>query len=102
MKTWAAQDPGAAAITDLKKEVAQRARALQIPEEGSVPYLLCFVLFYFTVLYFILIYFTFILWYWTLHMEILGCGLFDEPFGTCFGLFKPHACNHACCGVLVC
>ena len=57
MKTWAAQDPGAAAITDLKKEVAQRARALQIPEEGSVPYLLCFVLFCFVLFYCILFYF---------------------------------------------
>ena len=36
LKTWATQDPGAAAITDVKKEVAQGARALQIPEDGSV------------------------------------------------------------------
>ncbi|CAL1166300.1 unnamed protein product, partial [Cladocopium goreaui] len=36
LKTWATQDPGAAAITDVKKDVAQRARALQVPEDGSV------------------------------------------------------------------
>jgi len=37
LKTWAPQDPGAAAITDLKKELSQRSRALQIPDDGSVP-----------------------------------------------------------------
>lgn len=35
MKTWAAQDPGAVAITDIKKEMASRARDLQIAEDGT-------------------------------------------------------------------
>ena len=36
LKTWAAQDPGAVAINELKKELPQRARQLQIPEDGTV------------------------------------------------------------------
>ena len=41
LKAWAPQDPGAAAITDLKKELSQRSRALQIPDDGCVPWPPC-------------------------------------------------------------